>query len=101
MRHIWRILKFTGSLWRYYVAISIMTILLAAMNQVVPLLTKGAIDQITKNFSGGKANVSLVALFAFLIFLSDIGETYFSNIGGYWGDMLAIKIKKLMSNRYY
>ena len=101
MKHIWRIVRFTGSLWRYYVAVSIMTILLAAMSQVVPLITKAAIDQIVGN--GGKvhADVGLVAFYAFLIFLTDIGQTFFSNIGGYWGDVLAIKLKGLMSSRYY
>ncbi len=71
------------------------------MSQLVPLLTKAAIDQITRGLSGGHTSVKLVALFAFIIFLTDIGQTYFSNISGYWGDMLAIKLKKLMSNRYY
>lgn len=97
MKHIVRILKFTAELKRYYLAISAMTIFLAGMSQLVPILTKAAIDQV----SSGHPNVSRVALFAFLIFLTDIGQTFFSNIGGYWGDILAIKLKQLMSNRYY
>lgn len=99
MKQIWKIIRFTSSLKRYYVGISIMTILLATMSQLVPLLTKAAIDQITK--SGGTVNVSLVAFFAFLIFLTDIGQTYLSNISGYWGDMLSIKLRKYLSSRYY
>lgn len=78
-----------------------MTILLAAMSQLVPLFTKAAIDQITAGISSGHTKVGLVALFAFLIFLTDIGQTFFSNISGYWGDILAIKLKQYMSNRYY
>lgn len=100
MKQIWRIIRFTGSLKRYYVGISIMTILLATMSQLVPLLTKAAIDEITKG-AGGQANASLVAFFAFLIFLTDIGQTYLGNISGYWGDMLAIKLRKYLSSRYY
>ncbi len=101
MKYIWRIIKYTSSLWRYYIAIAIFTILLAAMSQLVPLFTKGAIDQITKLAGGGHANVKLVALFAALIFLTDIGQTVFSNIGGYLGDLLAIKLKQFMSASYY
>lgn len=101
MKQIWRIIRFTSSLKRYYVGISIMTILLAIMSQLVPLLTKAAIDEITKATSGGHANVWLVAFFAFLIFLTDLGQTYLGNIGGYWGDMLAIKLRKHLSTRYY
>ncbi len=101
MKYIWRIIKFTGSLWRYYVGVSIMTILLALMSQVVPLITKAAIDQIVGHSGTNHANVGLVAFYAFLIFLTDIGQTFFSNISGYWGDVLAIKLKGLMSSRYY
>lgn len=78
-----------------------MTVLLAVMSQLVPLLTKAAIDQITETPAGTEANVGLVAFFAFMIFLTDIGQTYFGNISGYWGDMLAIKLRKYLSSRYY
>ncbi|HUP26262.1 MAG TPA: ABC transporter ATP-binding protein [Candidatus Limnocylindrales bacterium] len=101
MKDIWHILKFTGQLKRYYISISVMTILLAAMSQLVPLLTKRAIDEITKLSQGGHVNVGLVATLAFLIFLTDIGQTYLGNISGYWGDILSIKLKQLMSKRYY
>ena len=55
MKHIWRIIRFTGSLWRYYVAISVFTILVSLMTQLTPLLTKGVIDEITKSVGGGEA----------------------------------------------
>lgn len=101
MKEIWRIIRFTSSLKRYYLGVSIMTILLAVMSQLVPLLTKAAIDQITESPSPSETNVGLVAFFAFLIFLTDLGQTYFGNISGYWGDMLAIKLRKYLSSRYY
>lgn len=101
MKQIWKIITFTSSLKRYYVGISIMTILLATMSQLVPLFTKAAIDQITQASGHGQANVGLVAFFAFLIFLTDIGQTYLGNISGYWGDMLAIKLRQYLSSRYY
>lgn len=101
MGDIWRIIKFTSSLRRYYIGIAVFTLLLAAMTQFVPLLTKAAIDSITSGIQNGHPETSKVAFYAFLIFLTDIGQTFFSNISGYWGDMLAIKLKKLMSSRYY
>ncbi len=101
MKYIWRIIKFTSSLWRYYVVISLFTILLAGMSQLQPLFTKGAVDQATKLIGGGHPNVGLVAVFAILIFLTDLGQTIFGNISGYLGDVLAIKLKQFMSTRYY
>lgn len=101
MRHILRIFKFASSLWRYYLVISLITILLAFMSQLQPLFTKGAIDQITHLLKGGQANTKLVAFFAVLIFLTDVGQTLLSNIGGYLGDILSVKLQRLMSERYY
>lgn len=101
MREIWRIVQFTKSLWRYYAGVSVFTVLLATMNQLQPLLTKGAIDEVTKIVAGGQANVKLVALFAALLFLTDVAQTLLSNYGGYIGDMLSIKLQRLMSQRYY
>jgi len=101
VKEIWRIIKFTRQLWPYYAAVSFFTILLAAMSQLQPLFTKTAVDQIAKLIGGGHADVKLVALMAVLIFLTDLGQTIFSNIGGYLGDLLAAKVQRHMSERYF
>ncbi|HEX8226439.1 MAG TPA: ABC transporter ATP-binding protein [Candidatus Saccharimonadales bacterium] len=101
MKSIWRIIKFTGELKRYYISVSVFTILIAAMTQVIPLLTKSAIDQIDNPGGLQQVDVRFVAIIAGLIFLTDIGTTIFSNIGGYFGDMLAAKQRRLLSRRYY
>lgn len=101
MKQIWRIIRFTSELKRYYVAISVFTVLLAMMSQVQPLLTKLAIDQITNLVKGVPADVQLVAILAGLIFLTDVAQTIFSNIGGYYGDILSVKIQRIMSQRYF
>ncbi|HTH72314.1 MAG TPA: ABC transporter ATP-binding protein [Candidatus Pristimantibacillus sp.] len=101
MREIWRILRFTKTLWPYYAAISFFTILLSLMSQLVPLFTKGAIDEITKIVAGGQANVRLVVLFAVLIFLTDVGQTLLSNWGGFIGDMMSSRLQQFLSQRYY
>ena len=101
MKSILRIFRFTGELWPYYLGISLFTILLSVMSQLQPLLTKGAIDQITNLAKGAHADVKLVALFAVLMFVTDVGQTLLSNVGGYLGDMLAARLQKTMSERYY
>lgn len=101
MKEIWRIIRFTGNLRKYYVAISVTTMALAIMTQLQPLFTKAAIDQITKLLDGGTADVAVVAWCAAAIFLTDIGQTLLSNVGGHWGDMLAVKMQKYLSEQYY
>ncbi len=101
MKNIWRILRFTKVLWPYYAAISALTVVLALMTQAQPLLTKGAIDEISKLVGGGHANVTLVAMFAVALFLTDLGQTVISNIGGYFGDIMMVKMQRFLSRRYY
>jgi ATP-binding cassette subfamily B protein len=96
-----RIFRFTRSLWPYYAAISLLTILMSAMTQAQPLFTKAAIDQITKLIGGGHANVKLVAIFAVLIFLTDVGQTLLSNVSGFLGDIMSARLQRIMSERYY
>lgn len=71
------------------------------MAQLTPIFTKGAIDQVTKLLQGGDVNVVAVAIFALLIFLTDLGQTFFGNISGYLGDIMSAKLTQLLSNRYY
>jgi ATP-binding cassette subfamily B protein len=101
MREIARIVRFSRSLWRYYLGISVFTILLAGMSQLQPLFTKGAIDQITNGLGHGHTDVKLVGLFAVLIFVTDVAQTIFSNIAGYIGDMMSAKLQQDFSIRYY
>ena len=101
MKQIWRIITFTRELWPLYVAVGVFSILVAAAAQVQPLLIRGAIDEITKVVQGGDARILFVAILAILVFTSDVVETLFSNIGGYIGDVLSARLKKLMSERYY
>jgi len=101
MYSIMRILRFTSELKRQYIWIGIITIFIALLSLVQPLLTKFVIDEITQILSGGEVNIWLIATFAILFFLSDVFQTLLSNISGYIGDTTSVKIQKIMSERYY
>jgi ATP-binding cassette subfamily B protein len=101
MNSILRIIRFTSELKRYYIWIAAITIGVALLSQVQPLLTKFAIDEITKLLSGGSVNMTLIILFAILFFLADFLQTILSNVSGHIGDITSVKIQKIMSERYY
>ena len=101
MRQIWRIIRFTSELKGYYIGISVFTVVLALVSQLQPLFTKAAVDEVGKIASGGDIRVWFVFFCALAIFLTDVAQTFFSNIGGHLGDMMAVKLKRLLSNRYY
>lgn len=98
MKNILRILGATKSLWCYYAAISVFTILLAGLNLLLPLLTGRAIDEISK---GAHADIGRLVLLALLIFGADLGANLFGNLSGYWGDRMAAKVQRILSIDYY
>lgn len=97
MREIWRIVRATKSLWRYYAIISVFTVLLAAINLLMPFLTGKAID----NISHGHPSVSYLVIIAVIIFASDLLYNVFANVSGYYGDRMAAMVQRILSLDYY
>lgn len=101
MKYIIRILQFTTELKKYYIVIGIFTIVLAIVAQLQPLIIKAAIDEFTKIINGGEVNLWFIGLMVLFIFIADVLQTLLSNIGGYYGDIMSVRLRKLMSERYY
>lgn len=100
MRSIGRILKFAGHLWPYYLGVSIASVLMALLNQIQPLFTKFAIDRLP-SVVGGDGELAPVLLIVLAIFASDVGSTLISNIAGYHGDIMSVKLRYFLSTKYY
>ena len=100
MKSIGKILKYAKHLWPYYVVVSVASILMALLNQVQPLFTKFAIDRLP-SVVGGSSELTPVLLIVGAIILSDVGSTLISNIAGYYGDIMSVKLRYFLSVRYY
>ncbi len=98
MKEIIRILKVGSNLWPSYLLVSILTVFLSLLTVLQPLLSGWAIDEIGK---GSNANITYAAMLAVGIFILDLGQNLFSNWGGYVGDLIAVRLNKLLSERYY
>ncbi|QQS19705.1 ABC transporter ATP-binding protein [Candidatus Saccharibacteria bacterium] len=101
MKSLWRIVSFTRELRRYYGGVAFFSILVAATTQVQPLLTKTIVDEVTKVLGGVDARISVVVLAVIGIFLADLAQNVFSNIGGVIGDQLQVRLRKTLSERYF
>lgn len=101
MKNLVRIVRFTGVLKRYYIGVAVFSVLVALTTQVQPLLTKTIVDEVTKLAGDKSANLSLVIWCVLGIFLADLGQNLFSNIGGVIGDQLQARLRKLLSERYF
>lgn len=101
MKSLWRIVRFTWELWPYYAGVALFSVLVAATTQVQPLLTKTIVDEITKLVGEQDVRTTVIILAVLGIFLADLGQNLFSNIGGVIGDQLQARLRKTLSERYF
>jgi ATP-binding cassette, subfamily B, bacterial len=101
MRDLLKILLYAKNLWPYYLIITVMSVLLALSNQVVPFVIKAVADLVTAAIQHHNPDYALAIWLAVALFASDVAGTLFSNWGGYYGDVMAAKLKKQLSERYY
>ena len=101
MKSLWRIVRFTRELWPYYAGVALFSVLVAATTQVQPLLTKSIVDEITKLVGEQDVRTTVIILAVLGIFLADLGQNLFSNIGGVIGDQLQARLRKTLSERYF
>jgi ATP-binding cassette subfamily B protein len=101
MKSLWRIVQFTRELWPYYVGVAAFSVLVAATTQVQPLLTKTIVDEVTKLVGSHEVRTNVVIWAVLGIFVADLGQNLFSNIGGIIGDQLQARLRKTLSERYF
>ncbi|MGD8374331.1 MAG: ABC transporter ATP-binding protein [Candidatus Woesebacteria bacterium] len=101
MKTLFKVLSFASNLWPYYLAITIFSVLLALSNQVSPFIIKGAADMVVAAMQGAQPSYLQAVLLALAYFGADVAGTIFSNLGGYYGDIMAARLKKQLSEKYY
>ncbi len=101
MRDIWKIIRYSSELRLYYIAIAIFVVILALLNLVIPFLTKQLVDLITAQSNGQTVNFQDALLPLSLMLVAGIITAGLSNINGYLGDRMSVKLNSLLSQRYY
>lgn len=104
MRALLRILSFTKDLAPYYIGIVVTATLLSVANLIVPFIIGWATDTVVEGARGtleSEAAIRRVIIYALMILLAQISAMALKSIGGYWGDMMSMKMKTLLSTRYY
>lgn len=100
MKSLLRIVTYTKHLWPYYTLITSLSIVLAILAQAQPLIVRGIVSQLevanTPEFSS-----TLIAVFVVLLFVQDLLDNLVTNFLGYHGDILSVKLKKYLSDKYY
>ena len=101
MRSLVRILGVARELWPYYVAIVVGAILTAATGLLVPFIIKAATDEVVAALSGQGGGVPAVLWLAAALLATDLANTLITNVGGYLGDQMAIRLRAILSHSYF
>lgn len=98
MKHILKILRFTRELWRSYTVISLLSVMVAAVGLLQPLLSGWAIDEVRK---GTATDMNRVVIIVVAIFMSDLASNLLSNLNGFLGDQMSARLYRILGKRYY
>lgn len=101
MKDIFKIIRYSWSLKRYYIATMIFAVIVALLNQVTPFIFKFVVDAVVSHNNGQDVSGWFFVTCIVLIFAVNIGIAVISNYAGYLGDMLGVKLNMLLSRRYY
>ncbi len=101
MSGLFRIIRYTWELKRFYLATAGFVVIVALLNQANPFLLKFLVDAIVKRGSGEVVATGYFGLLLGLLFLAGVLVAVITNIQGYIGDQLGAKLQTLLSQRYY
>lgn len=102
MQSILTVIGYTKKLWPYMVGLALGSVVISLLNLVMPFIIKYATDAIVGSVSGAHTfNPINIVWFAVAILVVSIVSNILNDIVGYYGDILAIRLREQLSNRYY
>lgn len=102
MRDLVRLFGYTHGLGRTLIVIVLLSVVTAVLNLAPPFVIKTVTDAIVAGLdSGNGVNYTIVFWLVMLLLVLSLVGTTIDNIGGILGDMLAARMRKQLSSRYY
>ncbi len=104
MTSLLRILRFAPQLRPLYFAIAVSAVLMAVLHLATPFLIGAATDEIVEAVAGRtpvEDAVWAVVWIAVAFLAVEVASTAVVSVGGYWGDVMAARMRALLSTRYF
>ena len=105
MQPLIRVLRSASALWPYYLGIVAISSVTAALQLVSPFILREATNTIVDAYNTGTDAVpgAMTTIFwlAVALFVAQSLDTLMRNIGGYLGDVVAARIRQVLSTRYF
>ncbi|RNE49601.1 ABC transporter ATP-binding protein [Corynebacterium alimapuense] len=104
MNSLARIVRSASALWPYYLGVVVVSTVAAALALVSPFIFREATDSIVAVLNGDLDSSSAMRTLLWLaigLLVADLANTAMTNLGGYIGDMMAMRMRQILSTRYY
>lgn len=104
MTSLLRILRFAPQLNRLYLGIAVSSVLAAVLSLATPFLIGAATDRIVAAIAGQTSveeAVTAVTWLAVAFLAVEVTTTLVVSVGGYWGDVMASRMRTVLSARYF
>lgn len=104
MSSLFRIMRSASTLWPLHLGVIISATVVAILSMVGPFLVGQATDTIADGIREGgdtSAVLTTVLWLAVALFAADALRVLVDNLGGYWGDVMAARLRQILSTRYY
>ena len=103
MQSLMRVARSASALWPYYVAVVVVSSLVAGLGLVSPFLIREATDTIVATL--GDASLPdptrTVIWLAIALFAAEASASLLRNVAGYLGDVMVARIRQILSTRYF
>lgn len=103
-----RIFRTTRELWPFYIIVVIASLATAILALVAPFLVKEATDAIVAAVNSRGENPQAVSdasrtviYLALALLGAELLSTIVRNIGGWYGDVMSMRMRQILSNRYF
>ena len=104
MTSLLRILRFAPELRPLYIGIAVSAVLRAVLALATPFLIGAATDRIVNAIAGRSTvaeAVTAVTWLAVAFLAVELAATAVVSVGGYWGDVMAARMRTILSARYF
>jgi ATP-binding cassette subfamily B protein len=101
MQSLLRLLGLGRELWPYYLGIALAALATAGTALLTPFIIKAATDEIVSQIRGEGGGVRALLWLAVALLLVELVSTAVTNVGGYLGDVMSVKLRAILSSRYY
>lgn len=101
MKPLIHMLRYARGMGRYYIGVSISSVIVALTGIAVPFVISRATNLMVEVVEGGNVGIEQAIFLALVLLALDVTNTIVRNLGGYWGDVMATRLKQQLSTRYY